>query len=62
MNILGPFSVRQSGTVGQEILDSDGRVVAWTTDPWTAQVIAKLLTNYEELLNGRHLYRLCGTQ
>lgn len=47
---LGPFSIRQSGNIGQEILDADGKIIAWTTDDWTAQVIAKLLNQNEELL------------
>jgi hypothetical protein len=25
---LGPFTVRRSGNVGQEILDSNGRIIA----------------------------------
>lgn len=37
------FVVRESGQVGQEILDAEGRVICWTTDPWLAQVIARLL-------------------
>lgn len=44
------FSVHHSGNVGQEILDKDGIIVAWTTDQWTAQVICKLLNENEELL------------
>jgi hypothetical protein len=44
------FSVRHSGTVGQEVLGPDGRIVAWTTDGWAAQVICKLLNENEELL------------
>ena len=47
---LGPFSVRTTGNIGQEILDPDGRIIAWTTDPWVAQVIAKLLGDNEHLL------------
>jgi hypothetical protein len=31
--------------VGLEIVNCDGEVVAWTTDPWLAQVIAQLLQN-----------------
>jgi hypothetical protein len=49
-NELGAFSVRHSGNVGQEILDQDGNIVAWTTDEWTAQVICKVLNENEELL------------
>ena len=48
--LLGSFTVRQSGSIGQEILDQDGTVVAWTTDAWLAQVICKLLSDNEELL------------
>lgn len=53
----GPFSIRQSGNIGQEILDPDGKIIAWTTDGWIAQVICKLLTDNEELLFGgeRHI-------
>jgi hypothetical protein len=50
---LGPFTVRRSGNVGQEILDSNGRIIAWTTDPWVDQVIVKLLTENEGLLGGK---------
>ena len=46
----GPFVIRRSGNVGQEILDQDGKVIAWTTDEWVAQVIRKLLNENEELL------------
>lgn len=37
------FSVRSSGNIGQEILDRDGRVLAWTTDAVLAQRIVRLL-------------------
>jgi hypothetical protein len=47
---LGPFSVRTTGNIGQEILDPDGRIIAWTTDPWVAQVVARLLCENEHLL------------
>lgn len=42
------FIVKSSGTIGQEIIGSDGTVICWTTDPWLAQVIAKLLTDADE--------------
>jgi hypothetical protein len=48
--IPGHFSAHASGTVGQEIRDPDGKTVAWTTDPWLAQVIATLLSQNEHLL------------
>jgi len=47
---LEAYSVRASGNVGQEILGPDGKIIAWTTDAWIAQVIAKLLIENEELL------------
>jgi hypothetical protein len=45
-----PFAIRQSGNIGQEILDQGGKIIAWTTDVWVAQVICKLLNEHEELL------------
>jgi hypothetical protein len=49
-DLLGSFTVRQSGGIGQEILDQDGNTIAWMTDAWLAQVVCKLLTENEELL------------
>ena len=49
-DVLDAFTVRQSGSIGQEILDQDGNTIAWMTDAWLAQVICKLLTENEELL------------
>ena len=54
--ICGPFCVRQSGAIGQEILDADGWVICWTTDLWTAQVSCKLLTENEGLLGTIRAY------
>jgi hypothetical protein len=48
--IMGTFSVRASGNIGKVVLDPDGKFVAWTTDSWVAQVIARLLSEIEELL------------
>ncbi len=48
--ITESFWVRQSGNIGQEIIDQDGRIIAWTTDFWTARVICKLLNDNEGLL------------
>jgi len=48
--VYGPFTVRGSGGVGQEVVDADGRIVAWTTDAWLAQVICRLLSENEHLL------------
>jgi hypothetical protein len=39
------FTIRQSGNIGQVILDSEGNVICWTVDPWLAQVIARMLEN-----------------
>jgi len=48
--IYGLYRVRETGCVGQEILDPGGRIIAWTTNGWTAQVICKLLSKYHCLL------------
>ena len=45
-----PFSIWSNGSIGQEIVNSDGMTIAWTTDPWVAQVICKLLTENDGLL------------
>ena len=37
------FSVRESGSIGQEVLDAYGKVVAWTTDVVLAHRIARML-------------------
>jgi hypothetical protein len=44
------FAIRQSASIGQEILNEDWTTIAWTTDTWVAQVICKLLNTHEELL------------
>jgi hypothetical protein len=44
------FSVHQSGNVGQVVVDENGKIIAWTTDGWAAQVICKLLNDNEGLL------------
>ena len=49
--IVEAFSVRPSGNIGQVVLDPDGKIIAWTTDAWVAQVIATLLSENEELLD-----------
>ncbi len=48
--VLGPFSVHHSGSIGQEIHDPDGKIISWTTNAWVAQVIMKLLNENQELL------------
>jgi hypothetical protein len=40
---LDSFTYRSSGTIGQEILNAEGIVIAWTTDAWLAHVIVTLL-------------------
>ena len=40
---MSEFSVRDSGSIGQEILDADGAVVAGTVDSVLAQRIVQLL-------------------
>ena len=45
--------MRQSGNIGQEILDQAGKIIAWTTDVWLAQVICKLLNDNEGLIPRR---------
>jgi hypothetical protein len=42
------FWFRQSGEAGQEILNADGLIVAWTTNQQLAQVIVRLLNQSEE--------------
>jgi hypothetical protein len=46
-----PFAIRQSGSIGQEILDQNDKIIAWTTNVWVAQVICKLLNEHEEFLD-----------
>jgi len=41
----GDYSVRSSGNIGQEILDRDAKVVAWTTDAVLAHRIVRLLNS-----------------
>ena len=42
--INGPFTIRSNGSLGQEILDSDGQTIAWTTNMIVAQVIVELMS------------------
>jgi len=48
--LMEAFSVRPSGNIGQVVLGPDGRIIAWTTNEWIAQVIARLLSENEELV------------
>jgi len=48
--IVGPFAVHTSGTIGQEIRDTDGKIIVWTTDSWLAGVIVRLLNENANLL------------
>jgi hypothetical protein len=47
-DVIGEYVARASGSVGCEILDPDGEVVAWTVDGWWAAVIVGLLNGAEE--------------
>jgi hypothetical protein len=44
----GEFWARASGSVGCEIIDPDGEIVAWTADGWWAATIVGLLNGAEE--------------
>lgn len=48
--VLEAFSVQKSGDFGKLIQNPDGRTIAWVTDDWAAQVIARLLNENEHLL------------
>jgi hypothetical protein len=57
------FSVVRFGNAGQDIVDPDGKLIAWTPDAWTAQVLCKLLNENEELLGRKDQERAmaaCG--
>jgi hypothetical protein len=47
--------MRSSGTIGQEIIDPDGKIIFWTTDPREARLIYLLLNVNEELYHKEHL-------
>ena len=40
---MSDFTVRSTRNIGQEVLDADGKVVAWTTDAVLAHQIARML-------------------
>ena len=42
------YVARASGSVGQEILNPDGEVIAWTVDGWWAAAIVDLLNRAEK--------------
>jgi uncharacterized iron-regulated protein len=44
------FSVVRFGNVGRDIVDREGKLIAWALDEGTAQVICGLLNENEELL------------
>ena len=55
-DVLTPFTIRSNGSIGQELLDADGCVVAWTTIPWLVELICSMLTDFtnnESKGNGR---------
>jgi hypothetical protein len=54
-NKCGAFSVVRFGGAGQDILNRDGRLIARTTDEWTAQAICNLLNENEELFRRMEL-------
>ena len=41
--MIGDYVARASGSVGQEILNPDGEVIAWTVDGFVAAIIVALL-------------------
>ena len=45
--IQGPFMRRSNGGIGQEIIDADGSIVAWTTNERLAVLIVELLNKIE---------------
>jgi hypothetical protein len=45
--LIGEYVARASGSVGCEILDPGGEVVAWTVDGWWAATIVALLNGAE---------------
>lgn len=44
--IHGPMLILSNGSIGQQIVDADGRTVAWTTDLVVAQVICGLMNDF----------------
>ena len=49
-SIRGPFVIQTNGGIGQTVTDADGNAVAWTTEPWVAQVICRVMNENEGLL------------
>lgn len=47
-SIPGLFLIRNNGSIGQEILDANGKTIAWTTDEIVAQVICRMLNAYSK--------------
>lgn len=45
-NTSGLFTVRQSGSVGQEIVSPRGNVVAWTVDPVFGHLMCRLVNEF----------------
>jgi hypothetical protein len=43
-DVTGEFTARPSGTVGSEILNPEGHVIAWSSGKWAAVIV--------DLLNG----------
>jgi hypothetical protein len=45
----GPCAAHASRNIGQEIRDSDGKISAWATNSWVAEVIERELFENELL-------------
>ncbi len=41
----GKFTLKQSGTIGQEIKSPTGKILAWTTDPVFGAFICRILND-----------------
>ena len=51
IQLVGPFTVNQTGTSGCEIVDGDGNNVCWTADRATALIVAGLLEAFFQQAN-----------
>lgn len=41
------YKIQQSGNIGQEIISSQGKVIAWTTDPVIGALLISILNKYD---------------
>lgn len=46
--LLSTFSWRRCGTTGCEIMDGDGKVIAWTVNETWASILVRLLEQVDE--------------